>query len=465
MKLINNNLSNTIFLELPSLTEHSKQLDSQALSKSYFQGVDKRYFSEYLQKFIIYNKDFFDFLLVRPWIVGSGKNSSIGFSTDRYIGAIPLRSPINGLQIGDFIVKPRFTSINNDLFSYGQIITLLESSITPDFRHSLPLKSKNSVRPPLYIQSATFIQTLFSALRSHDWVKFENRLSMLMEPKSEINWKKYIERENDPNNRLIFPCRENYLSQYHNEFFNIVYSYFIARNEIIKPETPLQIRAQLESQIQNLDLKLGKFPKLDTAHIQIHQFDFPIIKLLKEQANVLLSNNSKEITAWRIDLSTLFEKFVQHIFFLASQEMQTRQINNHHIMRSGRSLPDWSLKYLEPDLILLNDQITIVIDAKYKAHYYNLNHNSEYLSEEHRKDLHQILAYSSFIPGREKYVILCYPYSKFSYKRLAYQSNLLGTQAKIILMGISMDVTQIQNTKEQIIRLAFDKVGYGSQEL
>lgn len=462
--MIHNSLSNTIFLEVPSLTEYSKQLDSQALMKSYFQGADKRFFNEYLQKFIIYNKDLFDFLLVRPWIAGSGKNSSIGFSTDRFIGAIPLRSPINGLQIGDFIVKPRFTSINDDLFSYGKIITLLESSITPDFRHSLPLKSKNAVKPPLYIQSATFIQTLFSALRSHEWVKFENRLSMLMEPKSEINWKKYIERENDPNKRLIFPCRENYLSQYHNEFFNIVYSYFIARNEIYKPETPLQIRTQLELQIKILDLKLANYPRLDTAYIQIHQFDFPIIKLLKGQANVLLANNSKEVTAWRIDLSALFEKFVQYIFSLVSQEIQIRQINNHHILRSGTNLPDWSLKYLEPDLILLNDQVTIIVDAKYKSHYYNLNQNSEFLSEEHRKDLHQILAYSSFVPARKKYVILCYPYSKFSYKSLSYNSHLLGTQAKIILMGISMDVTQIQNMKGHILRLAFDKAWSDAHE-
>ena len=457
-------LTNTIFFEVPSLTEYSKLLDSQLLIKGSFHGADRRFFNEYLQKFIVYNKDLFDFLLIRPWITGSGKNASIGFSSDRYIGAIPLRSPVNGIQIGDFIVKPRFTSINDDLFSYGKLITLLESMITPDFRDSLPLKSGNAIRPPLYIQSSRFIQTFFSALRSHEWLKFQNRLNMSTEPKSEINWKKYIDKESDPNLKLIFPCRENFLSQYHKEFFEIVFSYFLARNEIVKPETPIQIQIQLEQQIRSLDLKLAGYPKIETNHIQIHQFDFPIIKLLKEQANALLVGNSKEITAWRIDLAILFEKYVQYIFSLVCQETQIKQINNHHILRTGSNLPDWSLKHLEPDLILINDRYTIVVDAKYKSHFYNMRQNTEFLSDEHREDLHQILAYGSFINTREKILILCYPYSRFDLRYMNYGSYLLGTRARIILMGIPIDVSEVNNTKDNILKLVINKILYTASE-
>ena len=446
----------TIFFEIPSLTEHSRLLDSQSLIKTSFQGADRRFFGETLQKFIIYNKDNFDFLSIKPWIFGSGKNSSISFSSDRYIGAIPLRSPVNGKQIGDFLVKPRFTSTNDDLFSYGKLITLLETSISPEFKYSLPLKSKNAVKPPLYIQAGRFIQTLFQALQSHEWLKFQNRLSYLNEPKSEINWKRYIEKENDPNQKLIFPCKENYLSQYHKEFFEIVFTYFLARNEISNPETPIQIQVQLRQQIKTLDIKLSGIPKIETNQIQVYQFDFPIIKQLKIDANDLLSAKRKEITAWRIDIANLFERYVQYIFSLVSLETRFKQINNHHINRHGNNLPDWSLKYLEPDLILLNDQFSIIVDAKYKSHFFNLHQSSEFLSEEHRKDLHQILAYSSFISNQRKLLILCYPYLKFDYRIINYRTYLLGNSARIILMGLPIDVSEIRNIKDCILELVMN---------
>lgn len=441
----------TVFFTIPSLTEYSKSLDSRSLIRGPFQGADRRYFNEYLQKFFVYNKDNFDFLAVKPWIMGSGKNASIAFSSDRFIGAIPLRSPTNGMQIGDFLVKPRFTADQDALFSYGKLVTLLESSITPEFRYSLPLKSKNAVKPPMYIQAGKFIQTLFLAIKSNDWLKFQNRLSLLTEPKSEINWQRYIEKESDPNQKLFFPCRENFLSQQHKEFFEIVYAYAIARNEIGKSETPIQVQLQLGQLIKALDKKLAGYSKSETTSIQIHQFDFPVIKKLKEEANILLSANTKEVTAWRIDLADLFERFVQFIFSLVCKESQYMQVNNHHINRSGDNLPGWSLKYLEPDLILLNDHHSLIIDAKYKSHFYNIRQNSDLLSEEHRKDLHQILAYSSFVENREITLILCYPYSKIDYRRVNYGSYLLGNSVNIFLVGIPFDVSEVQNIKENIL--------------
>jgi hypothetical protein len=87
----------TVFFDMPCLTEWSTQLDGEYLRNQWFKGADKRYFAETLQKFVIYNKELFQFLDVKPWINGSGKNAFMVFSSNQYIGAIPLRSPINGL--------------------------------------------------------------------------------------------------------------------------------------------------------------------------------------------------------------------------------------------------------------------------------------------------------------------------------------------------------------------------------
>ncbi len=447
------NVEKSIFFEIPSLTEWSSKLDGQYLIKNWFKNADRRYFVETLQKFVLYNKELFQFLGVKPWIDGSGVNASLFFSSSQFIGAIPLRSPMNGLQIGDFIVKPRFSSGSDDLFSYGELVSLLQSTITPEFVYSIPLKSKNSIKPPLYIQASKFIQLLYQTLLSNDWVRFQNRLNLLKEPKSEVAWNKYIENEYDPYRKLLFPCRENFLSQQHKEFFEIVYVYQLARKEVLSPHTPMQIRIQLDRQLSTIDNKLSGFAAVETHEIKIHQFDFPIIKQLKEQANGFLANSFKEVTGWRIDISLLYEKYIQYLFSLVSNEVNTSQVNNPKIFRSGSTPPDWSLKYLEPDVILIGNDFVIVIDAKYKSHFFNMHQSSEYLHEEHRKDLHQILAYGSFINTKNTILMICYPFTTFAYKILEYHSQLLHSKTQIILVGTPINVPEVRQTKRNLIHL------------
>lgn len=445
-----NPATNSIFYELPCLSEWSKPLDFKYLKRTGFGNADQRYFGDVLQKFTLYNQDLFAFLNVKPHISGNGKQATINFSSGNFIGAIPLRSPINGLQIGDFVVKPRFTSYKDDLFSYGELISLLESEISPEFTYSQKLKSQNSVKPPIYIQASKFIQLLYRTLFSTEWVKFQNRLNLLKEPKGEIYWNRYIEKEYDPKFKLVFPCRENYLSQQHKEFYEIVYVYSLARKEILSVFTPIKIRVQLDQLIRTIDTKLADFDRSATQSIQIHQFDFPIIKNLKSQANLFLSSSSKDITAWKIDLAVLFERFIQYIFSLVTSDLNLKQINNHHIYRSGYNPPYWSLRYLEPDLIVQGNRYSIIVDAKYKSHYFNLNKNTDFLVDEHRHDLHQIISYSAFIPNQEKYMMICYPFSTFLTRRMDYQSDIFGTRIHLFLLGIPMDVAELPLIKKQL---------------
>jgi len=441
-----------VFYSIPSLTERSNQLGYKYLKNKAFINADSRYFGDTIQKFINYNFDSFRFLNIIPHIHGNGKQATISFSSGKFIGAIPLRSPINGMQIGDFIVKPRFTSEVEDLFAYGELISLLENDISPEYMHSLPLKSRNSVKPPLYIQASKFIQELYKTLLSTEWVKFLNRVNLIKEPKGEIYWKRYIEKDYDPQQKLIFPCRENYLSQQHKEFFEIMFVYSLARNTLLSPSTPLQIRVQLDQIIRTLDMKIGNYERKETREINIHQFDFPAIKTLKQQANSILANNYQEITAWKIDLELLFERFTQYVFRSVCRDLNLKQVANHHIYRASFNSPDWSLRYLEPDLILINDELSIVVDAKYKSHFFNLNQNSENLHEEHRRDLHQVLAYSSFLPTKKKYAMICFPFSKYMVKTLDYTSDLLRSRAKIFLFGIPMNPLEVPQIASNIRR-------------
>jgi Holliday junction resolvase-like predicted endonuclease len=405
------NIKENIFLEISCLTEESPAISGLFLAKKWFKKADKRYLAEHLQKFNDYNKEFFDFLQVSPKIEGSGKDVSLSFKSDRFIGAIPLRSPDTGKQIGDFVVKPRYTSTEDQFSGYVEIVNLLEAEILPEFKHSIPLLSQNNMKPPLYLEAIKFVNLLEKAVKTK-WNKFQTTKRIYRYPKSQVNWKEYVEKEFDPTERLLFPCHDNTLNKFHREFFELKYVYGIAKKEIISFNTPLSIKYQYRDSLTHLDNMLYEFPEKLTNELKVHFSDPVIIKYLKAQGNKILKRNFEEITAWRIDFSLLFEKYVQFVFTQVSLEIGANQLNNYKIRRVSYDSPPWSLNYLEPDIILMKSNMDIVVDVKYKSHLFNLQSITEELKEEHRKDVHQLLAYTTFTRNKNKIAILCYPYIK-----------------------------------------------------
>lgn len=439
-----------IFLEIPCLTEKSQALSGLFLAKRWFKNADRRYLAESLQKFIDFNGDLFDFLGVVPQIEGSGKDVSLSFRSDRFIGVIPLRSPDNGKQIGDFVVRPRYTSATDQFLEYVEIVNLLESEIAPEFKHSIPLLSHNYLKPPVYLEALKFVKLLEEAVRIN-WRKFQTTTKLYRYPKSQVNWKKYVEKEFDPNKRLLFPCHDNILSKLHSEFFELKYVYSIAKSEINSVRTPQHIKYQFQDVFAHLDDFLYEFAEKSTNELHIHYSDPVIIKKLKNQGNKFLKGNLEEITAWRIDFSLLFERYVQYLFGQISLEIGATQLNNYKIRQYSGVKPPWSLSYLEPDVILMKNKLEIIVDAKYKSHLFNLKSTTEELKEEHRKDLHQLLAYTTFTRSENKIGILCYPYSQQYLSELNYFSPFSQIGSTVLLVGVPMQKSKINDFKKLIL--------------
>jgi len=446
------NSQENIFLEVPCLTEKSQSISGLFLAKKWFKKADKRYLAEYLQKFIDYNKDSFDFLQVTPKIEGSGTGVSLSFKSDRFIGAIPLRSPDTGKQIGDFVIKPRYTSATDRFSEYVEVVSLLKAEILPEFKHSIPLLSHNNMKPPLYLEAINFVDLFEKAVKTK-WNKFQTIKRIYRYPKYQVDWKEYVEKEFDPAKRLLFPCKDNVLSKFHSEFFELKYVYSIAKKEITSFKTPLSIKYQYRGVLTYLDNALYEFPEKLTNDLQIHPSDPVTIKRVKTQGNKILKRNFEEITSWRIDFSLLFEKYVQFVFNQVSLEIGATQLNNYKIRRFSHFSPPWSLNYLEPDIILMKNNLDIVIDAKYKSHIFNSESASQELKEEHRRDMHQLLAYTTFTKNKNKIGILCYPYSKEYIFKLDYVFQFSNTKSKILLLGIPLKKSKLNDLKKFIINL------------
>jgi len=434
-----------VFCEIPCLTEQSRQLSGIALQKKWFKSADKRIIGQYLQKFIDYNSSQFKFIGVQPFVIGSDQSTSLAFRSSSFIGSIPLRASDTGKQIGDFVVMPRFTG--RDRFEdYIEILNLLETEISPEVIDSLPLASGKNFRPPLYLEAVKFIASL-EKLIARPWRKFDNIEKISSQPTGQINWNKYINTEFKIENRLKFPTRKNILSEFHYEYAEVRYVFDICKNELLSSNTPQRIKNIFRLKLNFIEEKLYHHKPKATNNIAIKSSDSPTVKTCKEQANKILNFSLVDSTAWRVDFSDVFEKFVQHIFKEVSNETGGKLFANIKFPSKTSKHYSWELKHIEPDAIYQKDNFLVFIDAKYKSNLYNKFDNSETLKDTHRHDLHQIMAYSSFSKTDFKYGFLCYPSDQLELKTIKYKNGINEVTNTVSIMGIPLKKNSINEAK------------------
>lgn len=446
---MNMNKSLDVFCEIPCLTEETTPFKGIVLLKKWFPSADKRYLVQHLQKLIDYNSEVFCFLGVTPHVIGSDQRSSIAFRTSQFIGAIPLRSPETGKQIGDFIVTPKYSG-RDRYEEYIEILNLLGSEISPETTNSLPLSSGRNFRPPMYLEAIKFILTLEELIK-RPWRKFDKIEKNTSEPKGQINWNKYIQTEYKAENKLCFPVSKNILSEFHAEYSQIRYVFDLCKVELLSANTPLKIKLNIKNKLDYLGEKLYEHLPLKTNLLQIRFSDSPAVRYCKIQANRILDFNFTDSTAWRVDFADVFEKFVQSVFKEVAKESGSRLSVNHKL--DGYSLRQyaWELSHLEPDAILQKGMATVFIDAKYKSHLYNKYGSSEILKEEHRRDLHQLLAYTSFSKTKTKFGLLCYPSQEIELKEIKYLNSLNQTSSNIKILGLPLNKNSISEAKSLLL--------------
>lgn len=439
---------NEIFLQIPCLTDQSVKLDGRDLQKKWFKKADRRIISQYLQKFISYNQEQFLFLGITPHIHGSDQNVALSFTTTNYVGCIPLRAPDTGKQIGDLIVTPRYLK-SDKTQEYIEVLEHLQDEISIETIDSLPLKSGLNFRPPLYFEAIKFIQ-LVERLIKTSWQKFTVSDSKEITPSGQVNWNRYANDSYKVEKLTIFPTTKNTLSIQHKEYNQLKYVYDICRNEILSGSTPLSIKLSFKKTLEILDSKLRLHSALKTDVIVIRKADNLLIRQLKEQANRILQFKIVTSTAWRIDFSIVFERFVQNIFKQVSKEIGSNFHANYKFRRRGKGY-SWELNHIEPDCILQKGENTIVVDAKYKSHLYNSFSNSVSLKNDYRSDLHQIISYSAFNISKSRFAFLCYPSNSLHISYTSYHSPLSNVEIKIFLTGLPLSKLTFAEAKNMII--------------
>ena len=402
---------------------------------------EKRYGETTIQHFISRNKDALDFLEIEASCSpDSNRLPRLKLSTSKYVGSVPIVSPENGLPVGNIYVGGRF---DEDI---SELLSVIGDFIPPDFNFQMEL-SGNFVKPPLFFECQHYIDEYIEAKR-YKWRKFDNEEKIRHHPSSSTRWDKYAITSADPHKVLDYTNKCNVLTRTHPEWNELNYVLDLSINEILSNRTPLRSRQAYMNKIKMLKDSYDKHFKM-VKSIPVHMADPIIIKSLKETANRILIHQNSSHYAWRIDFAEFFERYIQFMIANVARSKGARLTKNPKYSVSGNK-PDWSLNYLEPDIVVDRGDVQYIIDAKYKSHMFNLRNHGDDLKEAFRHDLHQVLAYSSFGRSTRKNVMLIYPSSNYIKRKLIINSGLNSTNCNVYLVGVPMKKSEMESVKSSL---------------
>jgi len=146
--------------------------------------------------------------------------------------------------------------------------------------------------------------------------------------------------------------------------------------------------------------------------------------------------------AWQMSMESLFEAYIEALVSKFAKQyggkIKTGRLRETIVPIEWHPSFTGSQKFLVPDIVIERGEEHIIIDAKYKDHWEDLNIETWYdlekeIRERHRVDLFQILAYSSMVDKKKITCCLIYPCKKETYESLKSRNRL--THKAIISMN------------------------------
>ena len=291
------------FGKLPTLS--SVYWSSDKLKQSW--KWSDRSMESVMQRFIDLNQKNLSYLGIVAGIETINGKPSLKLTSSKYIGAIPVLSPMNGKAVGDLIVCGRFGE------NAGELITLLDNRIKPEYSDEFHLVQDSQMTPPIFIECCKYIDTYVEA-EHLKWQKFTNVTKIGHQPSGSTLWNEYAQRNAvNPLEFSVFKNKCNILTTNHPEWAQLNYVLKIAIRELESTRAPIRTRSIYANRIAQLKIRLRDRAVQPTDLIKKRMSDPLLIKNLKDLAAIILNNRSNEKLAWRMDYAEFFERYVQYL--------------------------------------------------------------------------------------------------------------------------------------------------------
>jgi McrBC 5-methylcytosine restriction system component len=353
------------------------------------------------------------------------------------IGAIPLLSPTTGKSDYGIVVRPRFAWAG-----IGEILGATGWRIIPTLL-SLPLLPRSERKIPPWVLSTIVIARVQALLKS-----LERRFELIAEerraPRGRVDWSDYARRQIGRSRFLNVPCRFPDLRD--------------------DPTLKAAIRFTLEKQIGSLQGQLGSglfvfklielcqqmmesvrdvAPRAPTPSMLQGWLSGPLatetyragIHAIEWTAyeRGLGGPSDLQGLAWVMSMEQFFESWAETILSMVSRKIggTLRTQRQRQTVAPLTWSPSYlgSQKSLVPDLVLERENQTVIVDAKYKQHWEEMQAHrwldlEEEIRERHRADLLQVLAYANLSTKPRTTVCVAYPCLEETWKSLRERKQL-----------------------------------------
>ncbi len=368
------------------------------------------------------------------------------------VGAIPLISPFTARPDYGLIVQPRFPwpGIGPMLAEMGWLI-----SPTP---LRLPLLKRSERRVPPWVLSFMVlarVKDLLERLERRFEVTEQERLA----PKGAVMWQRYATRNMPRGHFLRVPCTFPDLRD-DRQLKGAIR--FTIERQLQSLETQREHGAFVHNLIGLAELLLLKVQAVPACRPSPRDIDAWLHRPLRSdvffeglqaidwtvEERGLAGLSDLEGVPWAMPMESFFEAWVETVLRAVAVRTGGR-------LRVGRKRETvsplaWEPPYLGsqrsliPDLVFELDGCTVIVDAKYKRHWEELDHSrwrgaEDAFREEHRHDLLQILAYANLAETAKAVCCLIYPCSSATWeslrqrRRLFHRAEMLVRSRRILV--------------------------------
>jgi hypothetical protein len=390
------------------------------------------------EQFVSQNRSLMSLLDVRIERDYDGNDVRLLIHSGNAVGAVPLISPTTARPDYGLVVQPRFPWIG-----IGPMLAEMGWRVSPTPLR-LPLLRRSERRVPVWVLSFMILVRLKALLDSLDR-RFEVTHATLRAPRGAVRWSEYATRNLPNANFLSIPCtfpdlrddrllkgavRHSVERQLRALETQKEHGVFVHR--LIEVGHQLLRRVQMVPVHVPSTMTLGAWLRRPFRTEQLINGLQAIEWTIEERGLAGLSD--LEGIPWKMPMDQFFEAWVETAFHLVAQRTGAQ-------MKVGRKREtthpvNWdppylgSQKSLMPDVWLQWDNTTLIVDAKYKRHWEELQHSwsraEEELREQHRNDLLQVLAYANLARTSKVIACLAYPCSPQSWASLRERGRLIN---------------------------------------
>jgi hypothetical protein len=414
------------------------------------------------EQFIKQNSQIFQQLQVDVHRDYDGSDVLLNIESHGAVGAVPLLSPLTARHDLGLVVQPRFPwgGIGPMLAEMGWLV-----SPSP---LKLPLLRRSERRVPLWVLSF-MVLARFKALLDRLDRRFEVTTETRSAPKGRIEWAEYATRQMPRGDFLSVPCTFPDLRDDRHLKGAIR---FAVERQLRSLETQCEQGAFVHRLIAFAESLLLRVRGISSRRPAMGELQTWLRRPLRTDVFVeglqaidwtveergLAGLSDLEGIPWTMPMEQFFEAWVETVLRNVTQK-------SGGFLRTGRrretvSPLSWEPPYLGsqrslvPDLILELENVAVIVDAKYKRHWEELQQGgwrgqTDEMREQHRADLLQVLAYANLVNAPEVVCCLVYPCSVRTWEslvrrgRLFHQSELpnRGRRVRVWLTAVPMSAS------------------------